>query len=125
MISLAPGDIREPHWHPNSDEWLIVTAGKIQMTIVDEKGEASRFDCGLEDVAFTPMGYGHYVESIGDVPAKIILVHNQANFTTIHLSEWVAGGTAAVFASTLKVPVQALENAPTKKVFIVPNSTKK
>src|SRR5579863_2203655 len=38
LIRLATGDFREPHWHPNSDEWLFVMSGHIRMTIVDGKG---------------------------------------------------------------------------------------
>ncbi len=118
LIRLAPSDFREPHWHPNSDEWLFVMAGNIRMTIVDGKGESSRFDCGPEDVAFTPQGFGHYVENIGDAEACVMVVHNNAEFTTVDLSEWVAGGSAAVFGATLNMPTAALEDAPTKRVFI-------
>jgi oxalate decarboxylase len=118
LIHLATGDFREPHWHPNSDEWLFVMSGNIRMTIVDGKGVASRFTCGPEDVAFTPQGFGHYVENIGDAEAVIMLVHNHSEFTTVNLSEWVAGGSASVFASTMKMPVEALDDAPTKRVFI-------
>src|SRR5262245_59349009 len=32
LIHLALGDFREPHWHPNSDEWLFVMSGRIRMT---------------------------------------------------------------------------------------------
>jgi oxalate decarboxylase/phosphoglucose isomerase-like protein (cupin superfamily) len=117
LIRLAAGDFREPHWHPNSDEWLFVMSGKIRMTIVDPKGEASRFDCGPEDVAFTPQGFGHYVENIGEGEACVMVVHNHAEFTTIELSEWVAGGAKSVFASTLNMPVEAFDAAPTERVF--------
>ena len=118
LIRLAVGDFREPHWHPNSDEWLFVFSGKIRMTIVDGKGEASRFTCGPEDVAFTPQGFGHYVENIGDAEAYVMVVHNHAEFSTVDLSEWVAGGTASVFAATLNMADETLDDAPTKRVFI-------
>lgn len=118
LIHLARGDVREPHWHPNSDEWLFVMAGKVRMTIVDGKGQASRFDCGLEDVAFTPIGFGHYVESVGDETARLMLIHNHADFTTVNLSEWIAGGQASIFAETLNMPTSAFDKAPDKKVFI-------
>jgi oxalate decarboxylase len=118
LIHIATGGFREPHWHPNSDEWLFVMSGDIRMTIVDGKGAASRFTSGPEDVAFTPQGFGHYVENIGDAEAYVMLVHNNAEFTTVNLSEWVAGGSASVFASTLNVPVAALDDAPTDRVFI-------
>jgi oxalate decarboxylase len=118
LIRLAVGDFREPHWHPNSAEWLFVMSGKIRMTIVDGKGEASRFSCGPEDVAFTPQGFGHYVENIGDVEAYVMVVHNHAEFTTVDLSEWVAGGSTSVFAATLNAPTEAFVDAPNKRVFI-------
>jgi oxalate decarboxylase len=125
LIRLAVGDFREPHWHPNSDEWLFVFSGKIRMTIVDGKGEASRFTCGPEDVAFTPQGFGHYVENIGDTEAYVMVVHNHAEFSTVDLSEWVAGGTASVFAATLNIDDETLEEAPTKRVFIGRKKKKK
>lgn len=118
LIRLAVGDFREPHWHPNSDEWLFVFSGSIRMTIVDGKGEASRFECGPEDVAFTPQGFGHYVENIGDTEAYVMVVHNHAEFSTVDLSEWVAGGSASVFAATINAPVEAFDDAPTNRVFI-------
>lgn len=118
LIALAVGDFREPHWHPNSDEWLFVMSGNIQMTIVDGKGQASQFQCGPEDVAFTPMGFGHYVENVGDTEARVMVVHNHAEFSTVNLSEWVAGGSQSVFGSTLNMPGQAFDDAPTTRVFV-------
>jgi oxalate decarboxylase len=118
LINLAAGDVREPHWHPNSDEWLFVMAGKIRMTIVDGEGASSQFDCGPEDVAFTPQGFGHYVENHGDVEARLMLIHNHAQFTTVNLSEWVAAGSTSVFASTLNMSPGAFETAPAERVFI-------
>jgi oxalate decarboxylase len=117
LIHLAVGDYREPHWHPNSDEWLLVMSGTIRMTIVDGHGEASQFECGPQDVAFTPQGFGHYVENVGDQSADVLVVHNHAEFTTVDLSEWVAGGSASIFASTLNMPTSALDKAPSKRVF--------
>lgn len=118
LIRLAKGDFREPHWHPNSDEWLFVMSGQVQMTIVNGKGEASRFTCGPEEVAFTPQGFGHYVENVGDSDADLMLIHNHPEFTTVELSEWVAGGSPSIFASTMNMPVEALAKAPKERLFI-------
>lgn len=117
-IRLAPGGFREPHWHPNSDEWLYVLVGTIRMTIVNPKGEADRFDCGVGDVSFTPQGFGHYVENVGEDEAHVLVVHNNGDFTTIELSEWVAGGSLGVFASTLNIPESAFKDSPKKRVYI-------
>ena len=95
------------------------------MTIVDRKGEASRFTCGPEDVAFTPQGFGHYVENIDDTEAYVMVVHNNGDFTTVDLSEWVAGGSASLFAAALNMPDEAFDNAPDKRVFITGKKKKK
>jgi len=119
FVHLAPGDFREPHWHPNSDEWLFVMSGGIGMTIVDGEGKASQFRCDREDVAFVPQGFGHYVVNLGDTAADVMVVHNHADFSTVELSDWVAGGKFAVFAATLNLPTESFEkNAPRDQVFI-------
>lgn len=123
-IRLAVGGIREPHWHPNSDEWLYVMAGQIRMTVVNGKGEAERFDCGPGDVAFTPQGFGHYVENIGDTESHVLVVHNNGDFSTVELSEWVAGGSTSVFASVLNIPETAFANVPKKRVYITKKKKK-
>ncbi len=117
-IRLGVGGFREPHWHPNSDEWLMVLAGKIRMTVVDGKGEAERFTCGVGDAASVPQGFGHYVENVGDEEAHVLVVHNNGEFTTVELSDWVAGGSTAIFASTLNIPEAAFDTIPKKRVYI-------
>jgi oxalate decarboxylase len=118
LITLAPGDIREPHWHPNSDEWLMVMHGKISMTVVNGKGESSHFTCGPNDVASTPQGFGHYVENISDGETLVLVVHNHAEFTTVNLSEWVAGGSNSVFTTALGLPSETFDEVPKKRAYI-------
>ncbi len=58
------------------------------------------------------------MENVGDREAQVLVVHNNAEFSTVELSEWVAGGSVAVFASTLNMPVEAFAKAPKRRVFI-------
>ncbi len=118
LVRLAPGSFREPHWHPNSDEWLMVLSGRVLMTIVDPKGDPARITLDPLDVGFTPQGFGHYVENVSEGESQVLLVHNHADFTTIELSEWVAGGKVSIFASTLNIPEEAFANAPKERIFI-------
>jgi oxalate decarboxylase/phosphoglucose isomerase-like protein (cupin superfamily) len=124
ILRLAPGDFREPHWHPNSDEYVFVMSGKLRMTIVDAKGEASHITCEPEDVALVPVGFGHYLETVSDKESVSFVIHNNAEYTTIDLSQWVAGGSLAVFASTLNMPVAAFDTAPKKRVYITKKKAK-
>ena len=117
-MRLAVGAFREPHWHPNADEWAYILEGKVRLTVVDPHGRHTAEDFEYGDVWFVPLGFGHSIVNLGAAEAHFLLVHNHGNFTTIELSEWVAGGPVEVFASTLDMPPKAFENVPKKKVYI-------
>ena len=118
VVKLEAGTYREPHWHPNSDEWAYILEGKVRLTVVAPHGVATVEDFEYGDVWFIPIGFGHAVDNIGDAEAHILLVHNHGEFTTIELTEWVSGGPKDVFAAALAVPEQALNKVPAKKRFI-------
>jgi oxalate decarboxylase len=118
IVRLKGGAFREPHWHPNSDEWAYILEGKVRLTVVGLHGQTTVEDFEFGDAWFVPVGFGHSVLNLAETEAEILLVHNNGNFSTIELSEWVAGGPKEVFASTLDVAEQALENVPKKKLFL-------
>jgi oxalate decarboxylase len=118
VVKLLAGAFREPHWHPNSDEWAYVLEGKMRLTVVAPHGVTTIEDFGYGDAWFVPIGFGHSVLNIGTGEAQVLLVHNHGDFTTIELSEWAAGGPKDVFATTLSAPESALDNVPKKKLFL-------
>jgi oxalate decarboxylase len=118
VVRLVAGAFREPHWHPNSDEWAYILEGKVRLTVVGLHGQTTVEDFEYGDAWFVPIGFGHSVLNIGDGEAQVLLVHNTGDFSTIELSEWVSGGPKDVFASTLGVPETALDQVPKKKPFL-------
>lgn len=118
VVRLDVGAYREPHWHPNSDEWAYILEGKVRLTVVGPHGQVTVEDFDYGDVWFVPIGFGHSVLNIGEVESQILLVHNHGEFTTIEVSEWVGGGPKEVFASSLNVPEPALDQVPKKKKFL-------
>src|SRR5262245_41753804 len=44
LVRLAAGAFREPHWHPNTDEWAYVTEGKVRLTVVGLHGQVTAED---------------------------------------------------------------------------------
>lgn len=118
VVKLEPGSYREPHWHPNSDEWAYILEGKVRLTVVAPHGQTTVEEFEYGDAWFVPIGFGHAVVNIGDAEAQIMLVHNHGDFTTIELTEWVNGGPKDVFASALSIPEPSLDNVPKKKLFI-------
>jgi oxalate decarboxylase len=118
VVKLDVGTYREPHWHPNSDEWAYILDGKVRLTVVGPHGQTTIEDFEYGDAWFVPIGFGHAVVNIGDSEAQVLLVHNNGEFTTIELTEWVNGGPKDVFTSALNLPEPALDQVPKKKIFI-------
>ena len=76
MLTLQPGGIREPHWHPSAWELNIVTSGVAAWVVVDGNGNHESFDQHVGDVVFAPQGSFHYFENRGPADMKIVIIQN-------------------------------------------------
>jgi oxalate decarboxylase len=75
-LTLQPGGIREPHWHPSAWEINIVTSGVAAWVVVDGNGNHESFDQHVGDVVFAPQGSFHYFENRGSADMKIVIIQN-------------------------------------------------
>ena len=75
-LTLQPGGIREPHWHPSAWEINIVTSGVAAWVVVDGNGNHESFDQHAGDVVFAPQGSFHYFENRGPGDMKIVIIQN-------------------------------------------------
>ena len=75
-LTLYPGGIREPHWHPSAWELNIVTSGVAAWVVVDGNGNHESFDQHVGDVVFAPQGSFHYFENRGPADMKIVIIQN-------------------------------------------------
>ncbi len=69
LLTLQPGGIHEPHWHPSAWELNIVTSGVATWVVIDGNGNHESFDQDVGDIVFAPQGSFHYFENRG--PADI------------------------------------------------------
>jgi oxalate decarboxylase len=76
LLTLQPGGIREPHWHPSAWELNVVTSGVAAWTLLDVMGHSETFDQHPGDVVFAPQGSFHYFENKGDVDMNIVIIFN-------------------------------------------------
>jgi oxalate decarboxylase len=76
LLTLQPGGIREPHWHPSAWEINIVTKGVASWALVDGNGNHESLDQKVGDVVFAPQGSFHYFENRGTDDMKIVIVQN-------------------------------------------------
>jgi len=122
LLKLAPGGLREPHWHPNCWEMDYVVSGQVEMTIVTPDGHAQVFTLEAGDAAFVPQGYAHSILNTGTVEAVIPIVFNDALPDDLGLSTMYGKFPVSQFTQTFGVPASAMAGIPQPKetLFIVP-----
>src|SRR6202040_1460736 len=64
LMSLAPGALRELHWHANAAEWGYVLDGRCRVTIIDPQDRSETADFGRGDVWYFPRGHGHSIQGL-------------------------------------------------------------
>jgi quercetin dioxygenase-like cupin family protein len=68
-VSFDPGKGHDFHKHPDQEEVILVTAGKIEQWVDREKRVL-----GPGDSAFIPAGVVHASLNVGDGPARIVAI---------------------------------------------------
>jgi oxalate decarboxylase len=124
-MGLAPGGIRELHWHPTADEWQYVLEGKISMPLFGSHGRFATQTLEQGDVGYIPQGYGHSIENVGDRKARVLIGFNSGVYEEIDLSEWIAGNPVDEPASNFGKPASLFQNFPRRDVFITESGAQK
>jgi oxalate decarboxylase len=76
LLTLQPGGIREPHWHPSAWEINLVTSGVATWVVIDGNGNHESFDAHVDDVVFAPQGSFHYFENRGTANLDVVIIQN-------------------------------------------------
>ena len=120
LVEVAPGAIRELHWHPNDDEWQYYLQGHARMTVFASGGKARTFNFQAGDVGYVPFAMGHYVQNIGDVPLRFLEVFPTSRYADVSLKQWMALTPPELVEAHLHLGTQAMaalskEKAPVFK----------
>jgi oxalate decarboxylase len=108
VMTLEPGVISEPHWHPAADEACFVLAGQVQVGIVGPTGASQTDTLTAGDLAFVPVNWLHYVDNVGEDPAQVILFHDATTSIAIALSHVLSGFPPAILAASYGMDPAAL-----------------
>jgi oxalate decarboxylase len=90
LVEVAPGGMRELHWHPNTDEWQYYIEGQARMGVFAASGQARTFDFLAGDVGFVPFAMGHYVENTGATPLRFLEIFKSSYYADVSLNQWMA-----------------------------------
>jgi oxalate decarboxylase len=119
-MRLAPGGMRELHWHPNADEWQYYIEGMAEMTVFLAQGQAVTEQFAAGYVGYVPMGAGHYIKNTGPGVCRLLLGFKSGHYQVIDLSAWLASNPQALVAGNFSIPAELAKKLPTGDLFMVP-----
>ncbi|KXL46990.1 hypothetical protein M433DRAFT_3737 [Acidomyces richmondensis BFW] len=89
-LNIAPGAMREMHWHPNADEWSFFIKGRARVTVFAAEGNARTFDYMAGDVGVVPKNMGHFIENLSDdEDLEVLELFRADKFQDFSLFNWM------------------------------------
>lgn len=120
-VELAPGAVREMHWHPDHDEWQYWISGHARMCVFGSSGKARTFDYYPGDVGYVPSAMGHYFENVGDDAVLMLEMFRSDKFADVSANQWLGLTPQEVVGATLNLDRKTTEALRTDKPLIMPN----
>jgi oxalate decarboxylase len=124
-MELAPGAMRELHWHATAAEWAFVNKGRVRTTVVSPGGYSETNDFETGDIWYFPRGYGHMLECLGDEPCHFILIFDNGYFSefgTFSISDWMAQAPKELLAKNFGLSASTFASFPKKEVYFAQGS---
>ncbi len=118
VLDLKPGALREPHWHPNANEWQYYMTGRARMTVFGSGGRARTEEFSAGNVGYVPQGYGHYIENLGEAPCRVLIAFDNGAYQEISLSTWLASNPVRLVAQNFHLAEGVVAKFPDQRVFI-------
>jgi oxalate decarboxylase len=120
LVEVAPGAMRELHWHPNTDEWQYYIEGQARMGVFAASGQARTFDFLANDVGYVPFAMGHYIENTGTTPLRFLEIFKSDYYADVSLDQWLALTPPELVSVHLKADPQLIQALRKEKVPVVP-----
>src|SRR3954447_4827922 len=119
-MRLAPGAMRELHWHATAAEWAFVVKGRVRTTVLGPLGYSETNDFEPGDVWYFPRGHGHMLECLGDEPCHFVLIFDNGYFSefgTFSITDWIGHTPKALLAKNFGVPESFFDGFPKQEVY--------
>ena len=120
LVEIAPGGMRELHWHPNADEWQYYLNGQGRMTVFASGGKSRTFDYQAGDVGYVPFAMGHYVQNTGDETLTFLEMFRSNRFADVSLSQWMGVLPPELVKAHLNLDDAVIASLPRTKPIAVP-----
>jgi oxalate decarboxylase len=120
LLTLQPGAVRIPHWHPDAAELDYVLSGKARIGLGFPDGEWQRFDLGVGEIAILPQGWFHYIENVGADVLQMLVIFNNSAPNDIGISVGFQTVPKEVLGLTFGLPAERFEGLDLDVRYIAP-----
>ena len=107
-LTLAPGSIREPHWHPNAVELGYCIQGHALVGVLGNADAFASFTVVTGQMFHIPSGAIHHLENIGECDAIFIIAFRHEAPEDFGFSGALGAMTNAVLGNTYDLPRQRI-----------------
>ena len=81
LLTLEPGAVRIPHWHPDSSEVQYMLQGQAHIGLITPaQGTGPGADCSYDltpgMIGVAPQGWFHYIQNTGTETAVMLIIFN-------------------------------------------------
>lgn len=96
LLTLEPGAVRIPHWHPDAQEVQYLLSGQVTVGLMSTaNGTAAGTDFSFQlntpgMLGYAPQGWLHYIQNTGTETAQVLIGFNNASPDDVGLS-WAFG----------------------------------
>ncbi len=120
-LLLAPGSIREPHWHANANELTYCLAGELLVSVLDDHDSFASFTLGGGEMFHVASGSLHHIENVGATEAELIVAFRHERPEDFSMHAALGAMSDAVLGNTYDLPASAFAAIPrsTEPAYIV------
>lgn len=120
LETIAPGAVREMHWHPNADEWQYWIEGQGRMTVFDAGPRAQTADFKPGDIGYVKRGQGHFIQNTGTTDLRFLAAFKVPHYEEVSLSAWLTHTPPQLVAQHLNIDPSDIARFPSNSPGIVP-----
>jgi oxalate decarboxylase len=120
LVTVAPGGLREMHWHPNADEWQYYIKGEARMTVFNTGPKAQTADFRPGDVGYVKKSLGHYIQNTGSTDLQFLEIFKTDKFAEVSLSDWLTHVPPSMVTQHLNIEASAIAKFPQSRPDILP-----
>jgi oxalate decarboxylase len=120
LLTLSPGAVRIPHWHPDAAELDYCLSGTARIGLAFPSGEWQQFDVSAGEISILPQGWFHYIENVGTETMTMLVIFNNSSPNDIGISEGFQAIPREVLGTTFGVPAEQFDGLDLNVAYIAP-----